>query len=277
MKTLLVATDYSEASNRALEYAGLLARHIQAKIVLYNAFELPGEPGLLGHVSPHISKLLDENKLRLQEQANRIAQQFSVEVSCMSTISYTEEEIDRLAKELPADLVVMGMKKEAAAYPYFGSTTTAIIGKGKYPVLAVPEDALLKDPSRLLFACSYQCLAGNNHLPVLKEIAQAFKAKVEVLHVEKPEEQPVYQARPEAQDTKVLEKLLSGLPHVYRDVTEEDVVKGIERSIREYQADMLVMIPHRFGFWDGLFQRGTTRKMAFRTPVPLLCLPTSRD
>ncbi len=274
MKTIILATDYTKASNHALVYAATLAKHIQAKIVLYNAFELPEEDqGGFGRVSPHINKLFDENKIRLYELANKTAKEYQVEVSWVTNLSFAEEEIGKLVKEYDAQLVVMGMKKEAAEFPLFGSTTTAVISQGKYPVLVVPETAQIQEPSRLLFACDYHCISANNNLPVLKEIAQVFKAKVEILHVKNPKEDVL---TPVAADSRIeakLENLLTGIAHEYRDVTEEDVFFGIERSMKEYQADMLVMVPHRLGFWNWLFQNSTTRKMAFKTQIPLLCLP----
>ena len=274
MRTILAATDYTNASSHAVKYAAALAHHIQAKIILFNSFELPDDPNIYGGICPHLNKRIDENKIRLNEYANEISRHYEIEVNWFSKLSFVEEEIDRQVVKLQADLVVMGMKKKATEYPFFGSTTTAIISKGKYPVLVVPEDSPIKEPSRLLFACDYKCLKSNHQLPLLKEIAQAFKARVEVLHVEKPKEQLLSQpARESGHQGPNVEGLLDGVPHFYRDLTEKDVVSGIERSIKEYEADMLVMVPHKKGFWNGLLQRSTTRKMALKTRIPLLCLP----
>lgn len=274
MKTILVATDYTKASRQAVEYAATLARLKQSKVVLFNSFELPAEVAYPSGVCPHISKLMDDNKILLNEYANEIAEKFAIEVDWCSTLSFVEEELDRLVKELPADLVVMGMKKEAAEYPFFGSTTTRIIAKGKYPVLVVPEDAVIKEPAKLLLAWESYEPGSENSLQLLKEIATTYKATVEVLHVEKPKEQLVYQAAQEGQfQPGGLEYLLDGISHFYRDITETDVVHGIERSVNEYHADLLVMVPHKKGFWNELFQKSTTRKMAFKTSCPMLCLP----
>ena len=40
MKTILVATDFSESSDQASKYAVELAKAFKAKIVLYNAYQL---------------------------------------------------------------------------------------------------------------------------------------------------------------------------------------------------------------------------------------------
>lgn len=150
----------------------------------------------------------------------------------------------------------MGMKKEAAEYPFFGNTTTRIVGKGKYPVLVVPEDTAIKEPARLLLAWEGQGVLDKNPLYLLKEIARIYHATMEVLHLEKPKEQLVYQHEPEAQNqTNGLENLLEGIPHSYRDITETNIVHGIERNLSDYQEDLLAMIPHKKGFWNELFQK----------------------
>ena len=43
-------------------------------------------------------------------------------------------------------------------------------------------------------------------------------------------------------------------------------------GIREDGANLLVMVPRRHGFWAIIFNRSTTRKMAYQVPVPLLVL-----
>jgi nucleotide-binding universal stress UspA family protein len=70
-----------------------------------------------------------------------------------------------------------------------------------------------------------------------------------------------------------LERVLSGVQHQYTFLMEDDVVAGIARGIREDGANLLVMVPRRHGFWDIVFNRSTTRKIAYQAPVPLLVLP----
>lgn len=63
MKTILVATDYTKASWQATNYAATLTRRNQAKIILFNSFELPENRDYQGGVCPPVTKLLDEHKV----------------------------------------------------------------------------------------------------------------------------------------------------------------------------------------------------------------------
>ena len=273
MKTILVATDYSNAATNALNYAAALARETEAKIILYNAFQLPVHAANTLLSATGVSELIDENKRRLRSLATSISRQFGIKVESISNISYVAEEIGFLVKKMNVDLVVMGMKGKETDSGFFGSVTTYVIGEASYPVLVVPEEAGYKGIEKILFACDYNCLHPENKLPILKELAVTYRAEVEVLHVNKVVE-PVEAGSGSIVERSVeLEEILDGIHHIYRDVSDEHILNGIERGVREYGADLLVMVPHHTGFWNMIFNRSKTRKMALKTQVPLLSIP----
>jgi hypothetical protein len=136
----------------------------------------------------------------------------------------------------------------------------------------VPQAFAYQPPDQILFACDYKALRVGARLSLLQEIAAAFEAKIQVLHVEKSVTRPAGGVR-ENHKAPDLESLLKGLRHEYLFLEGEDPVAGIEQSIREQKVNLLVMVPRQHDFWDILFNRSTTRQMAFQTPVPLLVLP----
>jgi nucleotide-binding universal stress UspA family protein len=177
-----------------------------------------------------------------------------------------------LVKRLHADLVVAGMKPLSELdRRVFGSTATRLIGEAAFPVLVVPEGAAFEPLTRIVFACDHAALTPGNELSLLRELAAAFGAKVDVLHVETT--QPATAAGSRSHRGLNLERVLSGVQHQYTFLEEDDVVTGIARGIREDGANLVVMVPRRHGFWDIVFNRSTTRKMAYQAPVPLLVLP----
>lgn len=97
---------------------------------------------------------------------------------------------------------------------------------------------------------------------------------MQVFHVDKPVEQPVLAGRSSPDPVSPnMEKLLRNVQHSYRDLKETDVISGIEQGIQDFHADLLVIVPHKPGFWDMIFNKSNTRKMALKTHVPLLALP----
>lgn len=290
MKTILVATDFSQAADKAVAYAAAMARHFGAKLVLFNAFQPPPSTSASTMAVPSLNKLLTENRARLQSLASRIAQFHGIETVWVSNISYVEEELVEQVNLHLADLVVMGMKRGTQERWLFGSSTTAVIGRAKFPVLIVPEQAYFNGISRILFAYDEKTLSGNDKLRFLNNLMKEFNARLQVLHIEKPVAQnfavannssdanQANQARQtsQAEQARKMPVVFNEVQPAYRDMEEENVILGIEKGLQEFGADLLVMIPHKPGFWDMIFKKSHTRKMILKTPVPLLTLPEEK-
>ena len=273
MKTIIVATDYSKAATNALHYAASLARETGAKIILFNAFHLPTPASNSILSSNGITRLVDENRAHLREIASEINEEYGVLVETISTISYVVEEVNHLADKNQADLIVMGIQENASEYGFLGSVTTYMISNTKFPVLVVPEGTPFTGIKEIAFACDYPGLPSDHKLPLLKDLSTSINANIQVLHVEKTKEPTALSKQGENNCGPDLENILSGVRHSYRDLTDEHILDGIEKGVRESNADLLVMIPKHTGFWNMIFNRSRTRKMAHKTNVPLLALP----
>ncbi len=276
MKTIIVSTDYSAPANNALDYAVALARSCKAKLVIFNSLEPPTPTSTASLAVPGVYKLLQENKKKLEKLAVRISSDYGIMVESFTNVSYVDEELEKLVRRHKADLVVMGMGGDSLDRRLFGSVTTSVIRHAKFPVLVIPEKATFLGLDRILFACDYKFVPKPCQLEVLRDIALKFRAEVQFLHIEPKGEIPVKAADSfSGNNTSSLEEAMDGLLHSYREIKEQDKTEGIKRGIREFQADMLVMIPHHTGFFDFVFNRSLTRKMAFNTQIPLLAIPWS--
>lgn len=111
MKTIIVATDYSDAADNALDYAAALTRCIDARIILFNAFTLPVPASNSPFPVPDVHEYMADNKARLEQIASGVAHSYGVKVICVSITSSVREELNGLADRFQADLVVMGMKR----------------------------------------------------------------------------------------------------------------------------------------------------------------------
>jgi nucleotide-binding universal stress UspA family protein len=286
MKTIIVATDYSRAACNALAYAAALARQWGAKIVLFNSFQLPAPAANALFLAERKGRFLAENRERLKAIAEQTACLYSIQVGWSTNFSYITEELDVQVELLDADLVVMGMRGNSEERKIFGNSTTTIIRHAKYPVLVVPEDARFTGIEKILFACDYKSLAKNNRLTLMHELAINFNARIQVLHVEKANDElvPVGAAYMDNEGSRYnsmvgavnLDPLLTAVKHEFKYLGDDNVVRGIDRGLDEYKADLLVMVPHRSSFWDSLLERSSTCKMAVNTHVPLLALPNTK-
>jgi nucleotide-binding universal stress UspA family protein len=273
MKTILVATDYSRAATNALEYAALLARHMEARLAILNTFSL-SVPAAATATSLHdVHAAIVSHQQRQDQLAREVSLTYGIAVEAISKISPLDEEICRQVKRLQADLVVMGMKGESLSRKLFGSSTTTMMRQARFPLLVVPLGASFSGLRNIVLAFDYRSLTANHSLSCLRELAHHFHSRVQVLHVETEQEEPVREAKQEVKNVVTIEMLMSGLAHSFRHIEEKEVITGIQRGITEYEADLVAMVPHKKGAWYSIFSKSTTRQMALVSRVPLLVLP----
>ena len=271
MKTIIVATNYSSDSNNAIKYASALARYTNSKIILFNSFELPVHALNTLLPASAVDELAATNKKRLKDIAFNISDTCGVTVECLTSTSDLKEELDYQVERLKADLVVMGMSEAHSGY-WSGNNTTSVIQHAKYPILAVPEEASFDGISKILLAFDPACIYAANKLPLLMEVAACFKAQVEVCHIEKIGKSTTKGIHMGNTSFNV-ETLLNEVDHSYKEIIEDNILKGIEKEIEDLKADLLVMVPHKYGFWEGIWHKSKTLKMVRRINIPLLTLP----
>lgn len=277
MKTIIAATNYSRSANSAVKYAAALARQTNAELILFNAFEFSVHASNTLLPASAVDELVASNKRRLKRIGFRISDIFRIKVKCVTSTSEFKEELDFQAGRLGADLVVIGVSKSSPEY-LFHNTASHIARHSKFPVLVVPEGARFEGISKILFAYDPSCVYESHKLGLLKEIAASFNAQVQVCHVENKELSIAADgnyAGYTSSTTIKFDALLHEVKHSYKDIIEKDIIKGIEQGAENFKADLLAMVPHKYGFWEGILHKSKTGRIVRRTHIPLLTLPNA--
>jgi nucleotide-binding universal stress UspA family protein len=140
-KTILFATDFSESSDYAFQYAYALARKFEARLLLMHVINEPVD--LRGFYVPHISfeKLEEE----IEEGAKKMMEKFcsthihdfdNYETLIVPGIPY--DEVIKKATENSADLIVLGTHgRTGLDHVLFGSTAEKIVRKSPVPVMTI--------------------------------------------------------------------------------------------------------------------------------------------
>ncbi len=266
MKTIISPTDYSENAWNATEYAANLAREMSARLVLFHAFDVPVITTDALIDLPSVSELTTYHQNRLEEQKNLLVHTYGIEVSCVVKVGPVVAQLRTFFAEQYADLVVMGLRgTNPLKHLLIGSVVVSLLRKAKLPILVVPRGYSFHPIRRILFACDLEPVEGSRILAPLKEIARTFKAMIEVLHMD-------VATQPAHPHSTHWESELSSLKHGYTFLYQEDIYKGIDQSVQESKADLLVMIPHKHTFFEQLLDKSNTQKMIFHSTVPLLAL-----
>ncbi|WP_081209789.1 universal stress protein [Salegentibacter sediminis] len=268
MRTIIVALDFSHESENALNYAAEFAKNSGARLVLFNSFSIPIHVANSIMPAETLKHLEQENIEQLDRKAQEIGEKFDLEVGYESGLLMdVSRALEKIYKKYEADLIVMGMGAQSIAQDLFGNTTTEAIMKLSYPVLAVPAKSSFSGIHKILFAIDRFREDEQLISEKIKELARVFEAGVEVLHVKADNRKRV--------SKELLENALAELNYNYMEIESEEIIGEIEKEIKKLPADILVMIPHKYSFWESLIHRSKTRMMASRAAVPVLSLPFS--
>ncbi|MDB5192149.1 MAG: UspA protein [Segetibacter sp.] len=274
MKTIIVATDFSDNSKNAINYAGSLAACSQAKIILFNAFQLTVHASNSLITPKGVDKLVELNAKKLKKIALETTEKYGVSVEITTKSSIVTEALEELVTQSKADLVVLGMHSNDWIDKVLGNTATALIRKAKYPILIVPENATFENINKIIFAHDPNVLLMPDNLCLIKDLAENFKAEVEILHVDTKKSRLLEEKLSVKKVNTIVEVALSEVDHYYKGIEEEHVAVGIDKEIGESHANLLVMVPHKCNSWRSFLNTSNTRTMALRTHIPLLILPS---
>lgn len=140
-KTILFATDFSESSDHAFQYALSLARKFDSRLAIIHVISEPVD--LRGFYVPHIS--FDKLEEEIEQGAQKLMEKFcrthsqdysKVESFVVPGIPY--DEIIRKALEIGADLIVIGTHgRTGLDHVLFGSTAEKVVRKSTVPVMTI--------------------------------------------------------------------------------------------------------------------------------------------
>ena len=139
--TILFATDFSENSDHAFDYALTLASRFESRLVIIHVINEPVD--LRGFYVPHIS--FDTLEKEIEEGAEKMMQKFcrtrikdftNYQTFTIAGIPY--EEILRKADEEKASLIVMGTQgRKGIDHFLFGSTAERVVRNAGCPVMTI--------------------------------------------------------------------------------------------------------------------------------------------
>ena len=149
LKTVLVPTDFSENSKKALIYAVRLAQRNDSSLILFHAFELPEfvrqrPPDFSGGFNEEEMKLFDDARRRCEERPvtlSRDLQGCNVKIETAHRLGTPYEEIIKVARERGVDLIIIATHGYTGLEHFLlGSTTERVVRVSPCPVLVVRQE-----------------------------------------------------------------------------------------------------------------------------------------
>ena len=268
MKRVLLATDFSDNADHAIEYALMLFGNEQVEYCLLNSY------GLLHNIPETLISLEDilreQSEKGLAKTLDRIKKAHQeVKIESLSLYGDAPTIIKKVANERKVDLVVLGNKGSTLDGTIYGSTTTQLARGMKQPMLIVPYTHSGESPHRILLATDLVQIKDLNVLDSMLEVARKFTSEIVVMNVTSPSEH-----RKVEQAIKRLDfnNHFDGISSKFEVVDNEDIISGINEYANNYRADLLVVSPKRYPYFKNLFHKSITQNMVKHSEIPVMVI-----
>jgi len=273
---ILVPVDFSKCSENALSFAIALADKIKANIeVLYvQAIDTSNmENPVIGLTV--IQEQISQSRKRLikfvQNATENIRSTLGEHPSIQNNIEIgrIEATICNVATEKEIDYILMGTQGENSTLDkYLGSVASNVIKNAPCPVLVIPENSDFEKKLVIGYATE---LMDADPFEIWKTIKlfKPFQPEIKCVHFK------------EKQDNK--EDKIKEMEHYFSETAPEiniefyslsvkDKVNDMNDFIIEHNVDILVMYKPNRTYFDSMFHKSYTQKMAKHTKIPLLVI-----
>ncbi len=264
MKKFLVPTDFSENATKAVQYATELALLLEASITLVHTYRVYSTSGMFISVESYLKKDAARQMLETYEMVEKKLGKEKVESKIVR--GDTIPVIADMANKNDYDLIIMGTQGAGGLEEIFtGTTTNGVLKKSQKPVLAIPEGFEYAPIETIVLAIDQKGVSVSKILAPLVKIAQKSEAHVRIFHKDVGEN-----------DTGIdpsIEMYLESVSHSFHyDLDDDHLKESINQFVKDYKADMLVMVRRQRSFLEEVFHVSATTREVFNSSIPLLVL-----
>jgi nucleotide-binding universal stress UspA family protein len=255
---ILIPTDFSLPSKKAVKYATYLASKLQADIYIFHAFPLHSV-----WLEKEELKSADIAEKKLKQVADGVRKELPSELHIEAFMVHRfplNDVVNDIVKELKIDLIVMGTKGTSMRTDrMLGSFASGMIRHGSVPVIAVPDENKKKDVKNIVLPTDLNNMAAE--ITEVVKYAKKFDAAVHVLYV------PT--AKGNGQLPLSLSKLTSYRNIHFHEVKGKSPEATIGKFVNDNNADMIAMFTKKRNALSRLFNPSLTEKLSFTIEVPL--------
>ncbi len=270
MVNILVPTDLSDLSKIAVHYAIKVANKLDGTLTLLHVINVvqPTRATMrlrLKALEDELVEIANEDMEKLvQEVSKSLKTTNPIKIKIVKGSSFNDT-VKREAKKLRTGLVVMGTRGASGLKKYIlGSNTASVIEISHVPVLAVPEFGDFKNFRNVVYASDLKHI--EKELKTLIPYLEKFGSTVHLIHIASS-----------LKNVSALEKKIDSVVQkcgfenvIVRVMVNKNIDEAIDHYVATTKADLLAMFTHDPTFYEKLFNRSITRKMAFHGKVPLL-------
>jgi nucleotide-binding universal stress UspA family protein len=272
VKTMLVLTDFSDAALNAARYAAALTHQLRtSKLILYHSYDIawvpptafaPVGPGFTESPEVSLEKIMDmKNDLE-----DWVAEPTNIEIRTDERTLISA--VNMLTQQEHIGLAVAGITgKSNLEKMLVGSNTVRLAKECLAPLLIVPAVATFQPIKTVVFACDLKRVSASTPVLAIKAFVHGLGARLLILNIDHDEENFDPGTINELAD---LHRLWDDEQPEYHYINHEDISAGIMEFAGQQRAELVIMVPKEYGFFENIFHRSMTEKLAYHTHLPLL-------
>ncbi|MGS2740193.1 universal stress protein [Sinomicrobium sp. M5D2P17] len=273
MKKIIVPTDFSEYAEYALEVAASIAKAEKAKVILFHMIGV-FDAVFTKDESQEYAEAMYYMKLARKKFDELLAKSYmkGVETECVVQNYKAFSELNDVAKEKKADLIVMGSHGAGKMLGMFvGSNTEKVVRHSDLPVLVIKDRIKSFKMNKVVLACDFEPESIHAFRRAMKFFA-SFASKVYLLYVNLPGEsfrdslQTENKIREFLYNAEGSDKRL-GEVNYWNDYTRE---QGIYAFSEKVNTDVIAVLTHGRKGLAHFFMGSLAEDMANRAKWPLV-------
>lgn len=261
---ILIPTDFSDNADLATEFAFKIAAASNGKVTVLHAYDLPYSDRSM---STSLLEVMKENaESNMKDLENKLRDKYQGEFETLVRLGNPIRLIAESSNLPEYDLVVMGTKGASGLEEVLiGSNAASVIQNTKKPVLVIPPGAAWSAIDKIVFACDLDPKVKEQPLQRLRTFAQTLGASIDVVHIQS-------EKAPQQGSRDFYSKNLEGVVHEFTILKNDDIEQAITAEAKKEDAKVIAAIAKRYGFFEGMFHRSITSRLAYHTQLPLLVL-----
>lgn len=274
MKTIIVATDFSDAALNAANYAADMALATHANLLLVHIYQIP-----VNYVEIPIAAAEDQTRMDAEETLSDLKEQLiqrtgrNVTIANRFTAGVFFPELKAICEDIKPYAVVMGSQGTTAAQRVlFGGHTVYAMKHLMWPLITIPPRARFSQIKKICFACDFANVIDSTPVEEIKRLVNDFHAE---LHVLNSGEEGSYHADT-VFESGMLQEILAPLNPQYHLITGNSADEGIIGFVENNNIDLLITLPKRRPLLERLAHRSISKKLILHSHIPVMAMhPTN--
>ena len=285
---ILIPVDFSNYSMKACEFGFNLAKTENSEVILLHVYFTPIYASSLPYGDVFNYQIGDEESVKtiiqqvhsdLNALSDKIKEKVAsgefpdIKYSCILREGIPKEEILTYTTQQPPKHKIMGTRgKSQKDIDLIGSVTAEIIDRSRTAVLAIPENTPFKEfneVKRIAFLTNFD----QRDLIAFEAFFNTWKSfhfSVSLIHL--AESKDTWNEIKLAGIKDYFQKQYPGLEIHYDVVMNDNLLKGLDKYIKDNQIDIITLTSYKRNIFARLFNPSIARKMIFHSDTPLLVI-----